>query len=80
MTLGEDGITEDDILVHDQTNRTLASLLLEMQPPEFPVALGVVYCDPAPSYETVVFGSEEPRLNGGLNEILRSGRTWTVSD
>ncbi|MGY9106525.1 MAG: 2-oxoacid:ferredoxin oxidoreductase subunit beta, partial [Alphaproteobacteria bacterium] len=44
VTIGEDGITEDDIVIHDETNRSMAMLLSSMQPPEFPVALGVLYC------------------------------------
>ena len=82
VTLGEDGITEDDILVHDETNRTLANLLVSMEQPEMPVALGVIYCDPAPSYESAVRDQVDAALAkgaGDLDKLLRSGNTWTVS-
>ncbi len=78
VTIGENGITRDDLLEHDETNRALAGLLAVLEPPEFPVALGVIYCDPAPTY------GEEVRRQAGapetpkLNDLLRSGRTWTV--
>ncbi|MGB1548425.1 MAG: 2-oxoacid:ferredoxin oxidoreductase subunit beta, partial [Alphaproteobacteria bacterium] len=40
VTIGENGVEEADILVHDETNRTLAALLAAMQPPAFPIAIG----------------------------------------
>ena len=80
VTLGEDGITQDDILVHDETDRTLASLLAVMEPPALPVALGVLYCDPAPTYGDGVTNQQESLAeNQDLNSLLRSGRTWTVA-
>lgn len=80
VTLGEDGITHDDILAHDETDRTLASILAVMEPPTLPVALGVLYCDPAPTYgESVSNQQESLAENQGLNDLLRSGRTWTVA-
>ena len=82
VTIGEDGVTEDDILVHDETNRVLASLLVAMKPPSMPVALGVIYCDPAPSYEQAVKDQVEAAKAKGLGDmdtLLRSGSTWTVS-
>ncbi len=80
VTIGENGVTEDDILVHDETNRILAAVLMELEPPEFPVALGVVYCDPAPTYENeALVGVAEGGAAGvGLNAVLRTGRTWAV--
>jgi 2-oxoglutarate/2-oxoacid ferredoxin oxidoreductase subunit beta len=80
VTPGEDGITEADLLVHDETNRALASLLAALEPPAFPMALGVLYCDPATSYEREVeaqMAAAGPR--GDLAELLKKGRTWQVS-
>lgn len=83
VTLGENGITEDDILVHDETNRVLAGLLVAMKPPEMPVALGVIYCDPATPYEQAVKQQVEESVAangvGDLDVLLRKGGTWTVS-
>jgi len=44
--VGDGGVPLDEILVHDETNRTLAQLLVGLEPPQFPVALGVLYCSP----------------------------------
>ncbi len=82
VTIGEGGVTEQDILFHDETNRVLAGLLVSMKPPEMPVALGVIYCDPAPSYEVAVREQVEAAKSKGLGDLdvlLRSGNTWTVT-
>lgn len=44
VTIGEDGITEDDILTHDAKtpDTTLHLKLILMEAPEFPIALGVI--------------------------------------
>ena len=80
VTIGENGITQDDILIHDETNRTLASLLAVMEPPALPVALGVIYCDPAPTYGDGVKQQEEVADGeASIESLLRGGdRTWTV--
>ena len=82
VTLGEDGITESDIAIHDETNRGLATMLAQMDPPDFPVALGVLYADPAPTYETSVHAQIEQAAKDGatadLNQLLQRGQTWTV--
>ena len=87
VKLGEGGIGEKDILVHDQTNRALAGMLAAMQPPAMPVALGVLYCDPAPSYDSAVaeqIAASKARMDKGgivsdLAAIMRAGNTWTVN-
>jgi 2-oxoglutarate ferredoxin oxidoreductase subunit beta len=82
VTLGENGIGEDDILVHDETNRTLATMLAEMEPPTMPVALGVLYCVPNDTYEmSIVSQIEEAKArgDGDLNMLLRRGHTWEIS-
>ena len=77
VTVGENGITENDILVHDETNKTLAGLLGAMTVPDFPVALGVLYNHPDVTYDAQVatLGTTSDR---SLNELIRAGRTWTV--
>jgi len=44
VTIGENGITEEDILVHDayEVKSTLHNLLINMSAPEFPVAFGII--------------------------------------
>jgi 2-oxoglutarate ferredoxin oxidoreductase subunit beta len=82
ITIGEDGVTEDDVLLHDETNRSLAMLLASMKPPAFPVALGVLYCDPAPTYDGAVHDQvnaiKSDKGEGDFDELLRRGHTWEV--
>ena len=82
VTLGENGVTEADILKHDETNRTLAGMLLAMEPPDFPVALGVVYCNPATPFEKDLYDQLESagawKGTPSLEDLFRQERTWTV--
>jgi len=81
VTLGKDGVTLDDILVHDEKNRLMANMLAALEAPEFPVALGVLYCNPAPtSYEDDVYAqvAAAGAPKSDINVLLRQGRTWTV--
>jgi 2-oxoglutarate ferredoxin oxidoreductase subunit beta len=82
VRLGEGGMSEADLLVHDESNRMVAFMLAQMEPPRFPVALGVLYCSPAPTYESLVTAQvEEARKKqpeADLNALLRRGSTWRV--
>lgn len=78
---GENGVTLDDILVHDEKNKLMANMLAALQGPAFPVALGVLYCDPAPlSYEADVYAQIAAAGTplDGVDDLLRQGRTWKV--
>ena len=83
VTISEVGTGEEDILVHDETNRMIAGLLARMQHPEFPVPIGVFYCDPIKSYDAAVLEQNaaiaEKAQPGDLNTLLRKGQTWTVA-
>ena len=79
VTVGEGGVPESDLLVHDQANRGLANLLVGLEPPTFPMALGVIYCDPAPSYDRDVYAQlTAAGPAGSLDDLLKKGRTWKV--
>ena len=81
VTVGEDGITEDDILVHDETNLLLATMLVRLKPP-FPVAMGVIYRIERPCYEDVVHAqiktAKSKPNSGDLSRLLYSNNTWVV--
>lgn len=79
VVIGEDGITEGDVLVHDQTNKNLAGLLGALRPPTFPEVLGVLYHDPIDSYEAQVAALGEARNDVSLNDLIRKARTWSVA-
>jgi 2-oxoglutarate ferredoxin oxidoreductase subunit beta len=74
--------TLPSVIVHDETNRSVAHMLINMRFPEFPVALGVIYCDPRPSFETVLTEQVEQATAGkvaDLAALLRRGQTWEVT-
>lgn len=70
----------DEVLVHDETNPVLAQLLLAMQPPQYPVALGVIRRDPGPSYEQALIAGHVSRLERtkSVAEALRETNIWRV--
>jgi len=82
VTIGEDGVTVADILIHDETNAALAQLLISLSQPDFPMVLGVIYCDPAPTFEAAVHEQMTFVKSGGkapdLKALLKQGRTWDV--
>ena len=82
VTIGEDCQLED-LLVHDETNKTLAQLIGAMGGPDFPVAVGVIYHNPKPNYVDDLFIQREQlrqgKERGNLNALLRSGHTWEVA-
>ena len=80
VTLGE-GVSEADLLVHDETNATIAWLVSDL--PEVK-ALGVLYRDAsAPVYDDAVRTQVQMSKKGGaagdLDALLHGGHTWTVS-
>ncbi len=81
-TLDEGGAEASSILVHDESNRALAGMLAELGPPDFPVALGVLYRAPEESYEAAVHAqiadAKTKAGTTGIDALLRSGHTWTV--
>ena len=82
VTIGENGISESDLLVHDETDRTLGGLLATMDRPQMPIAIGVLYCDPAETYEALVHGqiagAEAADADANLRGLLGGGYTWVV--
>jgi len=80
VTIGEDGVTEEDIVVHDETNPQLAWMLTDLPGV---VALGVLYRQAGPVYDESVEtqrGLAQERFGEpDLHALLRQGHTWTVS-
>lgn len=69
------------VLVHDQTNRMIAHMLVEMPFGPFPMALGVIYDDPAPTFESAVVAQNAAASEGkvaDLQKLVSKGQTWQV--
>ena len=70
----------DDVLIHDQTNPVIAQLLLAMQPPQMPVALGVIRQVAGTSYDSAFVASHVTQLarTKSIADVLRQTNTWRV--
>ncbi len=83
--IGENGVTEDDILVHDVTepDPSLHMALINMKLPDMPVAFGVIRAVPAPVYdvemEAQIKRVQETRKITCVDDLLKSGNTWEVT-
>jgi len=78
------GITEDDLLVHDEQSPEpyLALMLSRMFWPEFPVPVGVLRAVPRPTHDQLIADQITTAVGSGgtgdLAAALNSGETWTV--
>lgn len=84
VEIGKDGITEEDVLIHDAHNPNpfLHWMLVNMKAPEFPVALGVIRDVEAPTYdealdEQIVEVQNQSKIRC-MDDLLNSGDTWEV--
>lgn len=84
VKIGENGITEKDILVHDAHCPSLGihSMLVDMKYPDMPVALGVIRDVPDKTYDDnvrdQVIDVKEHSSIHSVDELLHSGATWEV--
>jgi 2-oxoglutarate ferredoxin oxidoreductase subunit beta len=82
VTVGENGVAESDVLVYNEKDPALAWLVASLGPPHFPVAFGVLYNDPAPTYESGVARQVDEARSADpapdLAELLAHGGTWDV--
>jgi 2-oxoglutarate ferredoxin oxidoreductase subunit beta len=81
VTLGN-GVTEAELIVHDETNLALAFMLGNFQAP-LPTPIGVFYATSRPTYDAAMNAQlAEARAKqgeGNLADLLKRGDTWTVS-
>jgi 2-oxoglutarate ferredoxin oxidoreductase subunit beta len=84
VTIGEDGYTIDDVLVHDATTQSdfLHRQLALMDGHDLPLAIGVIRNVEAPAYneavEAQVQAVKQNKGFGSLRDMILAGETWTV--
>jgi 2-oxoglutarate ferredoxin oxidoreductase subunit beta len=84
VKIGENGITVDDLLVHDAhcEDNTLQLKLAMMEGPDFPIALGVIRDVDAPTYDDAVTAQiEEVKAKKPYHsfaELLETNDIWEV--
>lgn len=84
VRLGEDNITEKDLLVHDATepNPGIHYMLSNMKYPDYPVALGVIRSVEGRTYdagveEQIADIQKKSRIKC-MDDLLMSGSTWKI--
>lgn len=85
MTLAVVDIAEGDtavVMVHDETNRIMAQLLIDMPFGPFPMARGIIWCSPAPPFEAAVIAQNASASAGkvaDLEGMVRRGQCWEIA-
>lgn len=84
VTIGEDGITENDILTHDAEtpDPTLHLMLVRMQAPDFPIAIGVIRAVPGETFDHAIsnqIAQEQARSKvKSFDDLLETLEQWEV--
>ena len=85
VELGKNGITIDDILVHDQYNQDpgIHLMLAKLAPPHFPMVFGVIRSAMFPTYDDLVqeqikYAKETGKIKN-VDDLLNSGDTWEIN-
>jgi len=85
VTVGDNGVTEADLLVHDEKceNSGLAYFLAQFEAPDCPVPFGVFRAIDAPPYEQLssqlAAEARARKGRGTLDKLFNSGDTWTIA-
>ncbi|MBT3984577.1 MAG: 2-oxoacid:ferredoxin oxidoreductase subunit beta [Bacteriovoracaceae bacterium] len=83
VTIGEAGATEADLIVHDETDPNMASILSNLELPEHPIPIGVLKSVDAPVYDQGVTAQieavTEKKGKGDMKALLKKGDIWEVS-
>jgi 2-oxoglutarate/2-oxoacid ferredoxin oxidoreductase subunit beta len=86
VTIGENGITEKDLIVHDATNPDDSTHynLVRMGLPEFPVAMGVIRSAESTVFESMltdqVQHAKQVTKLKTVNDLIRSGNTFRIDE
>ncbi len=84
VEIGKDGITIDDILVHDKRTEStgIHQMLTQIRPPEFPMAFGVIRAVEKPTYNQMLRKQIEDAKAVSkitcVDDLLNSGDTWEI--
>jgi 2-oxoglutarate/2-oxoacid ferredoxin oxidoreductase subunit beta len=83
--VGENGVREEDLLVHNSrgVSHAQAHLLAALGPPDFPTAYGIFHqVDDKPTYDDLLGAQIDAAIakqgRGELSELLEAGTTWLV--
>lgn len=84
VKIGEDGISENDLLVHDADDEDMAYTLSHLRFPEYPEPMGVFYSVRDDTYEDLLVKqldqARDQRGKPDLDKMFNSGDTYTIED
>jgi len=84
VTIGENGVTEADLLVHDiyLEDPSVAFMLARMEQPDFPQPVGIFRAVQRATYEDLMTNQINEAIAksgpGSLDKLIHSGDTWIV--
>jgi 2-oxoglutarate ferredoxin oxidoreductase subunit beta len=82
VTIGQAGISEADLLVHDETDPLIAFMLSRIFWPDFPVPVGVIRDVRRPTHDELMTAQIEAavaqRGAGDIRRLLTGAETWSV--
>jgi 2-oxoglutarate ferredoxin oxidoreductase subunit beta len=84
VRIGEDSVTEKDLLIHDayESNPGIQYMLANMRYPEYPVALGVIRAVEGNTYDSAIENQiKEIQADAKIkcmDDLLNSGSVWEV--
>lgn len=84
VTIGEKGVTEADLMVHDEKleNPSYAFVLSRFTSPDFPVPIGVFRAVEKPTYDGLLAGQIEKARSknpANIQSLLNGPNTWVVT-
>lgn len=84
VEIGKNGITIDDILIHDQYDQDpgIHTMLAKLAPPHFPMVFGVIRSAMFPTYDDLVEeqikSAKQTSKIKNVDDLLNSGDTWEI--
>ena len=84
VVVGENGVREEDLLIHDARGASSAQAYCMADLPQqgFPTALGIFRQVERPTYDELLLGQVNTAIErngrGDLSTLLNAGTTWTV--
>jgi len=72
VVIGAQGVSVADLVVHDETNPTLAHMLLGLEAPQ-PVAMGIIHRREKPAFQTSYWAKKPANRRARVVDLLRRG-------
>lgn len=84
VEIGQDGVKEEEVLIHDpqHPNTAMEIMLTQMMPPQYPLALGIIKMVQRPAYNDLMSDSiREAKATSDIScvdDLLNSGEVFEI--